>query len=313
MFFVLMASLPIARAQSFPSRPIRLVVPFTAGGTTDVIARTVSNEVGAQFGQQFVLDNRGGANGIIGSDIVAKAAPDGYTMMHISVAFAINPSTYKKLPFDPIRDFTPITNPIVGHGALLMVHPTVPARSLNELIAVAKKQQLVFSSPGIGNVLHLINEAFNARAGIRMLHVPYKGSNPALVALLGAESQVMVVPPLTATPYVKSERLRALAYSGGKRLETLPEIPTIAEAALPGFQIDTGWHAWFAPAKMPERMVTQIYDAIRKALQSPKMRDVFVTAGYQPVADPPAVFQKNVANDIRRWGEIVKAAGITPE
>jgi tripartite-type tricarboxylate transporter receptor subunit TctC len=288
-------------------------MPFPPGGATDVNARALAKEMESSLGQPIVVDNRGGANGIIGSDIVAKAAPDGYTMMHISVAFAINPSTYKKLPFDPIRDFTPITNPIVGHGALLMVHPTVPARSLNELIAVAKKQQLVFSSPGIGNVLHLINEAFNARAGIRMLHVPYKGSNPALVALLGAESQVMVVPPLTATPYVKSERLRALAYSGGKRLETLPEIPTIAEAALPGFQIDTGWHAWFAPAKMPERMVTQIYDAIRKALQSPKMRDVFVTAGYQPVADPPAVFQKNVANDIRRWGEIVKAAGITPE
>lgn len=288
-------------------------MPFPPGGATDVNARALAREMEGSLGQPIVVDNRGGANGIIGSDIVAKSAPDGYTLMHISVAFAINPSTYKKLPFDPIRDFTPITNPVVGNGALLMVHPAVPARTLGELIAVAKKQQLVFSSPGIGNVLHLINEAFNARAGIRMLHVPYKGSNPALVALLGAESQVMVVPPLTATPYVKSERLRALAYSGAKRLDTLPDIPTISKAALSGFQSDTGWHAWFGPAKMPERMVTQIYDAIRTALHSPRMRDLFIAAGYQPVADPPAVFQKNVPLDIKRWGEIVKSAGITPE
>ena len=170
-------------------------------------------------------------------------------MMHISVAFAINPSTYKKLPFDPIRDFTPITNPIVGNGALLVVHPSLPARTVTELITVAKKQQLVFSSPGIGNVLHLINEAVNVRAGIRMLHVPYKGSGPALVAALGGEAQVTVVPPLTATTHVRADRLRALGYSGMKRLETMPELPTIAEAGLPGFHMDTGWHGWFAPAK----------------------------------------------------------------
>ena len=299
--------------QAWPTRPIRLIMPFPPGGATDANARALAKEMEGPLGQSIIVDNRGGANGIIGSDLVAKAAPDGYTLMHISVAFAINPSTYKKLPFDPIRDFTPITNPIVGHGALLIVHPSLPARSVTELIAVAKKQQLVFSSPGIGNVLHLINEAFNARAGIRMLHVPYKGSGPALIALLGAESQVMVVPPLTATPYVKAERLRALAYSGAKRLETMPELPTIGEAGLPGFQIDSGWHAWFAPAKTPDRIVTQIYSAIHKAVQTPRMREVFITAGYQPVADPPAVFQKNLAADIKRWGEIVRAANIASE
>jgi tripartite-type tricarboxylate transporter receptor subunit TctC len=299
--------------QAWPTRPIRLIMPFPPGGATDANARALAKEMEGSLGQSIIVDNRSGANGIIGSDLVAKAAPDGYTFMHISVAFAINPSTYKKLPFDPIRDFTPITNPIVGNGALLMVHPSVPARSVTELIALAKKQQLVFSSPGIGNVLHLINEAFNHRAGIRMLHVPYKGAGPAMIALLGAESQVMVVPPLTATPYVKADRLRALAYSGAKRLETMPELPTIGEAGLPGFHLDSGWHAWFAPAKMPDRIVNQIYSAIHKAVQTPKMREVFTTAGYLPVADPPTVFQKNLVADIKRWGEIVRAANITPE
>ena len=302
-----------ASVQAWPVRPIRLIMPFPPGGATDANARALAKEMEGTLGQPLVVDNRGGANGIIGCEIVAKAAPDGYTLMHISMAFAINPSTHKKLPFDPIRDFTPITNPIVGHGALLVVHPSVPARSVTELIALAKKQQLIFSSPGVGNVLHLINEAFNVRAGIRMLHVPYKGSGPALIAVLGGEAQVNVVPPLTATQHVRAERLRALGYSGAKRLETLPELPTIGETGLPGFQIDTGWHAWFAPAKTPDAIVTRVYNAILKAVQTPRMRDVFIAAGYQPVADPPAVFQKNVPADIKRWGDIVRAAGITPE
>ena len=291
-------------------------MPFPPGGATDASARALANEMEGSLGQPIIVDNRGGANGIIGCDIVAKAAPDGYTLMHISVAFAINPSTYKKLPFDAVRDFTPITNPIVGHGALLVVHPSLPARSVGEFVALAKKQQLIFSSPGIGNVLHLITEAISLRAGIRMLHVPYKGSGPALIALLGAEAQVMVVPPLTATAHIKAERLRALGYSGAKRLETMPDLPTIGEAGLgglAGFHMDSGWHAWFAPAKTPDSIITRVYSAIHQAVQSPKMRDLFQAAGYQPVADPPAVFQKSVRADIQRWGELVRLAKITPE
>ncbi len=298
---------------AWPTRPIRLIMPFPPGGATDANARALAKEMEGTLGQPLIVDNRGGANGIIGSDIVAKATPDGYTLMHISMAFAINPSTYKKLPFDPIRDFTPITNPVVGHGSFLVVHPSVPARSVTDLIALAKKQQLIFSSPGVGNVLHLINEAFNVRAGIRMLHVPYKGSGPALIAVLSGEAQVNVVPPLTATPHVRAERLRALAYSGARRLDTMPDLPTISEAGLPGFHLDTGWHAWFAPAKTPDAIVMKIYNAIHKAVQAPRMREVFLAAGYEPVADPPAVFQKNVPLDIKRWGEIVRLAKITPE
>ena len=160
---------------NWPERPIRLIMPFPPGGATDANARALAKELENFLGQPLVFDNRGGANAIIGSDIVAKAAPDGYTLMHVSVAFAINPSTHKNLPFDSIRDFTPITNPIVGQGALLAVNPSLPAHSVTELIALAKRQPLRFSSPGIGNVLHLIAEGFNLRAGIQMLHVPYKG------------------------------------------------------------------------------------------------------------------------------------------
>jgi tripartite-type tricarboxylate transporter receptor subunit TctC len=288
-------------------------MPFPPGGATDANARALAKEMESFLGQPLVVDNRGGANGIIGSDLVAKAAPDGYTLMHISVAFAINPSTHKQLPFNTSRDFTPITNPIVGQGALLAVHPSVPARSVTELIALAKSQKISFSSPGIGNVLHLIAEAFNLRAGIQMLHVPYKGAGPSMIALLGGEVQAMVVPPIIAAPHIKAERLRPLGYSGAKRLDAMPDIPTIAEAGLPGFQQDTGWHAWFAPAKTPDKIILKIYGAIHKSLQLPRLREYLLSGGYQPVADPPAQFQKNFQADLKHWGELVRLAKITPE
>ena len=297
--------------QSWPTRPIRLIVPFPPGGATDANARVIAKEVENGLGQPLVIDNRGGANAIIGSDLVAKAAPDGYTLMHISVAFAINPSTYKTLPFDTRRDFTPITNPIVGQGSLLAVNPSVPAKSVSEFIALARKETLKFSSPGVGNVLHLITEAFSNRAGIRMLHVPYKGAGPALIAVVGGEVQVIVVPPVIAIPHLKAGRLRPLGYSGAKRLPAIADVPTLGET-LPGFQQDSGWHAWFAPAKTPAPIVARIYGAIQKSLQVLAVRDFLLAGGYQPTADPPAEFQKNFQNDLKRWGELVRLAKIAP-
>ena len=232
-------------------------------------------------------------------------------MLYTSVAFAINPSTYKKLPFDTSRDFTPITNPIVGQGSLLAVNPSVPAKSVAELIALARKQKLTFGSPGVGNVLHLITEAFNLRAGIQMLHVPYKGAGPALIALLGGEVQVMVVPPVIAIPHIKAGRLRPLGYSGAKRLPAIADVPTIGEA-LPGFKQDTGWHAWFGPAGTPAHIVTLIHSAINKSLQVPALREFLLAGGYDPTADPPAQFQRDFQNDIKRWGELVRLAKIEP-
>ncbi len=303
----------VTHAQTYPQRPIRLIVPFPPGGATDANARALAKELESLLGQPLVVDNRGGANGIIGSDLVAKAAPDGYTLLHTSVAFAINPSTYRKLPFSVGRDFVPITNPIVGQGALLAVNSSVQARTVAELIALAKERQITYSSPGIGNVLQLITEAFSVRAGIHMLHVPYKGAGPALTALLGGEVQVMVVPPLIGAAHIKSGRLRALGYSGAKRLESMPDVPTIGEAGLTGFQLDTGWHAWFAPAKTPAAIITQIYTGIRTALELPRLREYFLVAGYQPTADAPARFQQNFQADVKRWGAIVRLAKIQPE
>ena len=180
------------------------------------------------------------------------------------------------------------------------------------MIALAKKQRLTFSSPGVGNVLHLIATGFSLRAGIEMLHVPYKGAGPALTALLGGEVQVMVVPPVIAVPHIKSGRLRPLGYSGAKRLPVIADVPTIGEAGLPGFHMDTGWHAWFAPAKTPAHIVTLIHGAIHRSLQVPALRQFLLAGGYEPTADPPAEFQKNFQNDLKRWGELVRAARIEP-
>ncbi len=300
-----------ARAQvaskDWPVRPIRLIMPFPPGGATDANARALAKEMESFLGQPLVVDNRGGANGIIGSDLVAKAAPDGYTLMHISVAFAINPSTHKQLPFNTSRDFTPITNPIVGQGALLAVHPSVPARSVTELIALARSQKISFSSPGIGNVLHLIAEAFNLRAGIQMLHVPYKGAGPSMIALLGGEVQAMVVPPIIAVPHIKAERLRPLGYSGAKRLDAMPDIPTIAEAGLTGFQQDTGWHAWFAPAKTPVAIISRLNSEVARYLRSAQAREIFLRAGIEPSPSTPDELVEIISGEIARMGKVLKA------
>jgi len=302
-----------AFAQNFPDHPIRLIVGTAPGGTQDGTARMVAKEVEGLLGQPIVIDNRGGANGIIGYDIVAKAAPDGYTLLHTAVAFAINATVYKKLPFDVSKDFIPITNIAVGQGALIVVHSSVPAHTMKELIELAKQKQLSYCTPGIGNGMHLITEAFDTRAGIKMLHVPYKGAGPALNALLSAEVQVMFIPPLIVAQHIKAGRLRALAYSGSKRLNLMPEVPLISEAGLPGFQMDSGWHAWFAPARTPSAVINKLYGAVHTALETPKMKEFFASIGYDAGGEPPAQFRKTFEADKIRWGEVAKLANVTAD
>jgi len=304
---------PGSFAQTYPDHPIRLIVGTAPGGTQDGTARMVSKELEGLLGQPIVVDNRGGANGIIGYDLVAKAAPDGYTLLHTAVAFAINATVYKKLPFDVSKDFIPVTTIAVGQGALIVVHASVAARTVKELVELAKQKQLSYSSPGIGNGMHLITEAFDARAGIKMLHIPYKGAGPALNALLSAEVQVMLIPPLIVAQHIKAGRLRALAYSGLKRLEVMPDIPLISEAGLPGFHMDSGWHGWFAPAKTPPAVINKLYAAVHKSLETPKMKEFFTAIGYDAGGESPEQFRKTFEADKKRWGEIAKMAKITAD
>lgn len=314
----LMASLALvatnASGQAFPSRPVRIVVPFPAGGTSDVIARSVTNELERQLGQSFVIDNRGGANSIIGSEIVAKAAPDGYTLLHVTAAFVINPSVYRKLPYQ-VEDFLPITNLALGEGYLLLVHPSMPAQSVAELIALAKKRagQLTYGSPGVGNTLHLAVEFFNMKAGIAMTHVPYKGVAPAFTALLAGEVQVMLIPPIISVQQFKAGKVRALGFTGKTRWPVLPAVPTVAEAAIPGFYIIGGWHGWFAPAKTPLRIADKIQSEVHKALQVPKVREFMAEGGYETDGRSPAEFRKLVQEEVRRYAEIVRVTKIEPQ
>ncbi len=299
-----------AWAQTYPNRPIRLVVPFPPGGNVDTFARMLTKQLETQLGQPLVVDNRGGANGIVGFDIVAKAPPDGYTLMVTSFAFAVNPSMYKKLPYDTERDFFPVTNYVNGLGYLLVAHPSVPANSVKELIALAKEKPLRYGSAGIGNGQHLAGELFSMKAGIKMLHVPYKGGGPVLTAVLGGEVQLNFPAAIVAMPYVKSGRLRALGFTGAARLASLPDVPTIAEEGLPGFFYDTGWHAMFAPAKTPAAIVNRLHAEIRKTVAVPQLRDYFISGGYEPKADSPAEFGKTFLADIKRYAEIVRIAKI---
>ena len=304
-----------AASQTYPNRPIRLIVPYTPGGTIDAYARALSRQVEAQMGQPIVIDNRPGANGILGADTVAKAAPDGYTLLNQAASFVINASMYKKLPYDTEKDFTPITNFVKGLGYLLVVHPSVPAASVKELIELARKKPnaVRFSSPGIGNGQHLAAELMNMKTGTQMLHVPYKGSAPALAAVLGGEVQLAFQTPSSVIPLVNAGKLKALGFSGDKRLPALSNVPTVAEAGVPGYSYDVAWHAWFGPARMPPAVVSRLYGEIRKAVQEPKLVAFFRDGGFEPQADPPPEFAKIFRADIKRYSEIVRAAKIEPE
>ena len=301
-----------AIAQEYPSRPIRLIVPFPPGGNVDVFARVLYREVESIIGTNFVIDNRGGANGLIGADAVKNANADGYTLLNTSFAFAVNPAIRKEMPFDIVRDFTPVTNVATGLGYLVVVNPKLPVKNIAELIELAKKQPLSYSTAGVGNGQHLAGSLLTHMAKIKMLHVPYKGGGPAAAAVVGGEVQIHFPAGSVGVPHHKAGRVRAIAFTGAKRLSSMPEIPTVGET-VKGYVSDAGWHAVFGPAKMPMPIARKVQQAIHKALQNPKVNAHFVDNGYEPNGDTPEVWTKLFRADVKRFAQLAKDAGIDPQ
>jgi tripartite-type tricarboxylate transporter receptor subunit TctC len=306
-----------AWAQEYPNRPIRIIVPFPAGGTIDSVARKLALDFGARVGHSVIIENRAGANGILGSDLVAKAQPDGHTLLLVTASFAINPTVYKKLPFDVFKDFVPITPVARGIGLVLAVHPSVPANTVADLVALSRQpgRTLNYSSPGVGNTVHLATELFKLRTGASMQHVPYKGSAPALNALLSGEVQVEILPPGIAQTHIKAGKMKLLAFTGAKRLPELPNVPTMAEAGVRDLVFEGTWIGLFTTGGTPKPIVDRIYKEFREMLASPATQEVIRGGGSGYIADgrPPEEFARDLRQDVERYAEVAKAAGIEPE
>jgi len=301
---------PLAFAQTFPAKPIRLIVPFPAGGATDIVARLVAQKLGDAVGQQVIVDNRGGAAGTIGSDLAAKSPPDGYTILiGTSSTHAIAQSLYAKLPYDSIRDFTPVIG-IATATIVLSMHPSVPAKTVRELIVLAKAKPdaLSFASSGSGGVSHLVGEMFKAQAGVQMLHIPYKGDAPALADLVGGQVSLEFGTALSFLPYIQAGRLKALAVTSLKRSQVMPDVPTVAESGLKGFEA-LQWFGVFAPTGTRAEVVTRLNTEIVKILQTADMRERLTKLASEVMADTSEQFAAFQKAEIAKWARVVKDSG----
>ena len=300
-----------AASQSFPVKPLRIVVPFSAGGPTDITARFIAPRMTELLGQSIVIDNRAGATGIIGAELVAKSPPDGYTLLMATASVvAINMVTYSKLPYDTLRDFQPLT-PIMTTSTILVVHPSIPAKSLKELVALAKARpgEITLGSAGTGGTLHLPIEMLMKSAGIKMTHVPYKGAAPAVIDVVAGQVSGMFVDLPVISPHVKAGKVRALAMASPQRSVYFPDVPTTKEAGYSNVELQN-YYALFLPARTPPDIVGKLHDAAVKTVNTPGVREKLVGSGADPLTMTPEEFTRFLRTDIEMWGKVVKAAGV---
>ena len=307
----LLVTVCYARAQSYPNRPVRLVVGFPPGGGADFVARVAAQTLSENLNQQVFVDNRPGANSIIACEFVARASPDGYTLLlGVTASHAINPNVYSKLPYDAVKDFAPITN--MGFSPLILViNPSLPVNSVMELIALAKAKpgQLNFASAGNGNVTHLAAELFRSMTGVSMIHVPYKGSVAAITDLIAGQISLYFDTMPSSLPHVRGNRLRALAVTSAKRSRAAPDIPTVAESGVPGFEI-TNWSGVFAPAATPQEIVKKLNTELVKGLNRPELQGPFAKQGMEVIGNTPEQFATALKSEIMKWSKIAEAANI---
>jgi tripartite-type tricarboxylate transporter receptor subunit TctC len=298
------------RAQSYPDHPVRLVIPYPPGGAADIVGRTLAKKLSEELGQQFVVDNRGGGGQVIGTEIVAKAAPDGYTILQTSITHAINPTLVPKLPYDTLRDFAPVSF-IAISPLVLVVHPSVPAKSTRELIALAKAKpgQLNYASSGNGSGGHLAMALLLSMTKTKMVHVPYKGAGPALTDLIAGQVQCMLTSPLAAVPHAKAGKLRLLAVTSRKRTASMPDVPTVAET-VPGYEAVL-WYSFVVPSGTPKSVIDRLNAATRKALEMQDVRELFARNGADASGSSPEELQRFIRSEIDKWGKVVRENHIT--
>jgi tripartite-type tricarboxylate transporter receptor subunit TctC len=299
-------SLVHAQAQNYPSRPIRIIVPSSPGGGLDFVARATGQHLTAAWGQSVVIDNRAGAGGTIGPDIVAKAPPDGHTLLIVSATFAVNPSVYQKLPYDSVKDFSPIVLATV-QPQVLVVHPSVPARNVKDFVALAKSKpgSLNYSSPGDGTLSQLVFELFKSVAGVDIVHIPYKGAGLSMTAVVGGETQASTASAPSTLPHVVSGRLRAIASTGPRRSPAIPDVPTMTESGLPGATI-TGWFAFLTSPNTPRPIVDKLNAELTRILNSPQMKETLAREGSEPSGGTPEQLKTHLENEISRLAKLIK-------
>jgi tripartite-type tricarboxylate transporter receptor subunit TctC len=307
---LLLGAAGLSHAQDYPARPVRFIVATVPGGGTDAIARILGSKLTELLGQQFVVDNRGGAGGIIGTDLVARAPPDGYTLlMGFIASLAMNPAL-RRTPYDTLKDFAPVSL-VADAQYVLTIHPSIPPRTVKDLVAYAKANpgRINYASAGSGTPVHLAAELFKSVAGVNLVHVPYKGGGPAAAAVLRGEAQLIFGSVTATMPQIKAGRLIALAVTGPGRLPSAPEYPTIAELGYPGFEV-TSWYGVLAPARTPAGVITRLNAAVVKAVRAPEVRQQMARQGLEPIGGTPAEFAAHLKREVARWARVVKEAGI---